>query len=115
MLVQYLLVGFEPSGSALKKQYEVKLIREDDLDGRGALQFTLVPKSQEVAEIVPVIMLWIDETSWLPAQLVIRHRTGGLQVTVRYGEMTSQDDEPADVFRADWPDGTEIVRRSAGR
>ncbi len=109
-LVQYALVGFAPAGSALKKDYEVSLIREDDLAGQKTLLFTLVPKSEPIKAAVPNLMLWVDTTTWLPAKQLFRHGGGVLQVTVRYTAVTPHNDLPAERFQAAWPEGTRILQ-----
>jgi outer membrane lipoprotein-sorting protein len=108
LLVQYILLGFSPRGSDLKKLYEVKLIRESTLDDRRVLQFSLTSKSKLIAGSISVMQLWIDMETWLPAQQVILH-TGGLQITVRYLQITRDDDLSDSLFQADWPEGTKIV------
>jgi outer membrane lipoprotein-sorting protein len=109
LLAQYVVVGFVPGGSALNKRYKVKLVREDELDGRLALLFELVPKDEAARAAVPAIMLWVDRTTWLPAQQLIRHGAGGLQVTVRYVDLTPVEQLPAGKFRPQWPEGTELI------
>jgi len=108
-LVQYVLVGFAPAGSALKKHYEVNLIREDNLDGQRTLLFTLVPKSAAVRAALPNLMLWVDTTTWLPAQQFFRHGGGVLQVTTRFTGLTPQTDLPEERFQPAWPEGTRIL------
>lgn len=106
LLVQYAVLGFGPTGTALKKQYDVKLLREDTLDDRNVLVFRLSPKSKEAASVISNIVLWIDTASWLPAQQLILHSTSGIQVTVRYLSLTRNDDLPDEFFKPDWPAGT---------
>jgi outer membrane lipoprotein-sorting protein len=109
IVLKYILLGFQPRGSDLKRSYDVELVREDELATGNALLFTLTPKLlKKAVPTISGIMLWIDEISWLPAQLIIR-REGGQQITVRYGAMTEQQELPADTFRADWPADTAII------
>lgn len=109
LLVQYVLLGFVPTGTALKKDFKVNLVREEVVDGRSTLMFTLVPRSEDLQAVIQPITLWIDTTTWLPAQQRIRHNDGGVQITVRYLEMTRADDLPNDLFRPDWPEGTRVI------
>ena len=110
-IVQYALVGFAPAGSALKKDYEVTLVREDDLDGRKVLLFTLVPKAEAVRAAVPNLMLWIDTTTWLPARQLLRHGGGVLQVATTYTNVAPRSDLPEERFAPVWPEGTRVLRR----
>ena len=108
-LVQYALLGFTPAGSALKKGYEVSLIREDELDGQRVLLFTLVPKSEAIRASLPNIMLWVDTTTWLPAGQLFRDGGGVLRITTRYTHVTPQSDLPDERFEPAWPEGTQII------
>jgi len=110
-LVQYALLGFAPAGSALKKQYEVSLIREEELDGQHVLLFTLVPKSEKLKAVIPNVMLWVDTATWLPARQLFRHGGGFLQITTRYSNVTPESDLPDERFEPVWPEGTEVFRK----
>ena len=111
LLVQYVMLGFRPAGSGLKKDYKVESVRAGNLEGREVLQFVLIPKSKEVAAVVPFITLWIDQTSWFPRQLQVRHGSGGMEVNVHFGDVQVQEEQPVGKFAADWPESTEIVRK----
>ena len=110
LLAQYALLGFAPAGTALKKDYKVRYVREDTLGDRKAHLLTLDPKSKEVAATIASLQLWVDSETWLPAQQLIRHKAGRLQVTVHYHEIVPKDDLPVTLFRPIWPKGTKLVK-----
>jgi len=108
LLAQYLLVGFMPRGNMLKQWWKVESVRETDLDGRQALYLVLKPKDKLVAQAIPFIGLWVDQTNWLPAQAMVRQDTGGLTIDVHYSELAPMERFDPDRFRPDWPEGTAI-------
>lgn len=107
LLVQYVLLGFSPRGSGLKKDYHVKLIREDRVGDRAALLFTLDPKNKQLKEILSAVQLWIDLETWLPAGQRVVHQPSGLTIEVRYTSMTPAEGATAQTFQVDWPEGTD--------
>jgi len=110
LLAQYVLVGWVPSGGAIKKQYKVKLLREESLDGRNVVVLSLEPKSKPVKQAISSIVLWIDTATWLPAQQLLRHSSGGMQVTVRYLDVSRDDDLSDEFFESKWPPGTKMIK-----
>jgi len=110
VLAQYALLGFVPRGNGLKKDYQVKLTGEDELDGKKVLFFVLTPKSKEVAKAVSVIRLWIDQATWLPAQQQILLAGSKTELTVRYLTIEQIDELPAEFFQPKIPPGTEKIK-----
>jgi outer membrane lipoprotein-sorting protein len=110
LLVQYALLGFVPAGSGLKKQYDLILVEQGVLDDNDVLLIELTPKSDEIGRAISSIRLWIDPSTWLPAQQMIFHKTSGIQLTIRYLDLSYDDELPGELFRPAWPDGTKSVR-----
>lgn len=108
---QYALVGFNPAGSALKKEYKVTFLRSEELDGHDTVVFNLQPKSKEAAAAVSAIVLWVDQANWLPYQQVIRHGTSGLQATIRYSDISTTEELPEELFTDVWPAETKIIQQ----
>lgn len=65
---QFLLLGFGTSGKSLTESYTITLKGEETLDNHKVLLLELVPKTEEVKRQLSKIQLWLDESSWLPAQ-----------------------------------------------
>jgi outer membrane lipoprotein-sorting protein len=108
LMGQYALVGFNPAGSDLKKDYKVTLLRTEELDGRDTIVFNLAPKDKTVEATIAAIVLWVDQSTWMPYQQVVRH-AGGLQATIRYTDMAPTEDLSEELFRNVWPPDTRIV------
>jgi len=111
LLVPHVLTGFTPSGSGLKKEYNVRLIREEDLDDRKTLFFTLSPKSKELRAVISTVQLWVDQETWLPAQQLILHEKSRLRIRVRYLSVSGENDLPDTLFRPDWPEDAEKIKK----
>jgi outer membrane lipoprotein-sorting protein len=111
LLVQYVMLGFHPRGSDLKRDYKVALVKREQIDDRETFLLELTPKDKIVAEAFPALMLWIDGTTWLPAQQLIRQGSGGLQVSITYRDLTHEPELPATLFRSEWPEGTKVVHK----
>ena len=65
---EFLVLGFGPSASSLSDTYDIRLLGEENVDGRKAYMLELRPKSDKAAAYFPQIVLWIAEQVWLPIQ-----------------------------------------------
>lgn len=110
-LGQYLMLGFVPAGSALKKRLRVRMVENSKLNGKEALSFLMTPKSRSAAHAISRIQLGVDPTTGLPAQHEVVHASGESQLAVRYLSMPPDDDPPATLFRAKWPSGTKTMHK----
>jgi outer membrane lipoprotein-sorting protein len=65
---EYLLLGFGSDKDALKEAYQIRMLGEEQIEGRNTYMLELSPKSQRVSSIFPRIVLWIDPQIWVPVQ-----------------------------------------------
>jgi len=110
-LAQYVLLGFVPAGTDMKKDYNVGLVDNATLDDKPVLNFLLTPKSKAAAKAIARIMLWVDPETGLPLQQQIVHAVGGTELFVRYLSIAEEDELPDTLFHATWPEGTTKVRK----
>jgi outer membrane lipoprotein-sorting protein len=110
-LGQYVMLGFVPSGSALKAQYDVRLAGDNTLDGKPVLSFLITPKFTQAARAVKRIQLWVDPESGLPVKHEVVHASGLSRLVVRYLSMSRDDELPGSLFQPRWPEGTTTVRK----
>jgi hypothetical protein len=113
-LGQYVMLGFVPTGSALKQRFDVALVEDSTLDGEPVLSFLLTPKRKKgylTATAIARIQLWVDPESGLPVRHHIAHVSGDAKLSVRYLSLSRDDKLPDSMFQPDWPEGTTIVRR----
>ena len=107
---QFLLLGFGTSGAELKKGYVVTLQDEESLDNRKVVLLELTPKSDEVRNQLSKIELWIDESTWLPAQQKFYETGSGDYFIIRYKNMVRNVRIADSQFKPHWPHGTTRVK-----
>ena len=110
MADQYLALGFGMRTEALRKNYAVALINEEELDGHKAAVLELVPKSDEVRKQISKIHIWVDESSWLPVQQKF-FETGSEDYFISHYTKVMKNLKVGDgKFKGDWPKGTKVEK-----
>ena len=107
---QFLLLGFGTSGSELRKGYSITLQGEEILDNRKVVLLELTPKSDEVRNQLSKIQLWIDESTWLPAQQEFYEAGSGDYFIIRYKNTVPNVRIADSHFKPHWPRGTTRVK-----
>ena len=107
---QFLLLGFGTSGQELKKSYVVTLQGEDTLDGAKVMRLELEPKAADVRNEIEKIDLWLDETTWLPAQQQFYENGTQDYFIIRYTHMARNVNIPDSRFKPHWPSGTSRIK-----
>jgi len=107
---QFLLLGFGTSGNALKKSYLITLQGEEVLDNRKALLLELTPKSEDVRNQISKVQLWLDESTWLPAQQKFFETGSGDYFIVRYTNVVRNIRISDDRFKPRWPKGVTKIK-----
>jgi outer membrane lipoprotein-sorting protein len=107
---QYLALGFGTRADSLKKNYEVSLAGEEELDGHKMALVELVPRSDEVRKQITKIVMWVDEASWLPVQQKFLEAGSGDYFLSRYKNVMKNLKIGDGKFKADWPKGTKIEK-----
>ena len=110
-LEPYVRLGFSPTGKDLQKDFLVSFIGEKEISGRRALGLELTPKKDSLRAVISKIELWVDEASWLPARQVISQAAGGETMTITYTGMAKNLSLNPDLFKVDWPKGTDKQRQ----
>lgn len=110
MADQYLALGFGTRVDSLKKNYEMALSREEELDGHKAAVIELVPKSGDVKSQISKIEMWVDESSWLPVQQKFYETGSGDYFMSRYTKVMKNLKLGDGKFKPDWPKGTKIEK-----
>jgi len=107
---QFLLLGFGTSGSSLKESYAVTLQGEETLDNHKVVRLELLPKTDEVRKQLSKILLWLDESTWLPAQQQFFETGSGDYFIIRYRNIKRNVRISDDEFKPRWPHGTTKVQ-----
>ena len=107
---QFLLLGFGTSGSSLKESYAVRLQAEETLDNRKVLLIELLPKTDDVRKQLSKILLWVDQSTWLPVQQQFFETGSGDYFIIRYRNIVRNAHIQDGEFKPHWPHGTTRVQ-----
>jgi outer membrane lipoprotein-sorting protein len=107
---QYILLGFGTRSAEVRKNYDVVLTGEDELDSRKIALLELTPKSEDVRKQITKIQMWIDEASWLPIQQKFFEATAGDYFLFHYTDLKEDLKVPENKFKQDWPKGVSRVK-----
>ncbi len=107
---QFLLLGFGTSGTDLKKHYLLTVHGEDVLDKQKVILLELTPKSEEVRNQISEIRLWIDQSTWLPAQQQFFETGSGDYFIIRYTNVVRNVKIADSRFKPHWPKGVTKVK-----
>jgi outer membrane lipoprotein-sorting protein len=110
MADQYLALGFGTKSESLRKNYQVSLNGEEDLDGRKMAVIELVPNAEDVRKEITKIEMWVDEASWLPVQQKFFEAGSGDYFMSRYKSVMKNLKIADSKFRPDWPKGTKVEK-----
>ncbi|MGZ4896799.1 MAG: LolA family protein [Candidatus Angelobacter sp.] len=105
----FLSLGFGASGDELKRDYEVKWMGWEPVDGLKTAKLDLTPKNEKVLQTYHKIILWIDpERDVLLKQQFFEH-SGDYRVA-HYTNMRLNDKIQDDVFRLKTDRNTKVVK-----
>jgi outer membrane lipoprotein-sorting protein len=107
---QFLLLGFGTKGAELKKGYSIKMGSEERLDDKKTVELELTPKSDSVRNQISKIEIWLDESTWLPAQQRFDEAGSGDYSIVRYSKIALNPRISDSEFKPHWPKGTEKIK-----
>jgi len=110
MVDQFLLLGFGTSGATLRRNYNITLQGEDTLDNHKVLELELTPLSADVRNQISKVQIWLDESTWLPAQQKFFETGSGDYFTIRYTNVVRNVRISDARFRPQWPKGVTKVR-----
>jgi outer membrane lipoprotein-sorting protein len=110
MVDQYLALGFGTRTEALRKNYNIALTGEEELDGHKAAVLELTPKSEEQQKQISKVVIWVDESSWLPVQQKFMEAGSGDYVLSRYTKVMKNLKLGDGKFKPDWPKGTKVEK-----
>jgi outer membrane lipoprotein-sorting protein len=110
MVDQFLLLGFGTPGASLKKNYIITLQDEETLDNRKVILLELTPKDDDVQRQVSKIQIWLDESTWLPAQQKFLETGSGDYLNIRYTKVVSNIRLADERFKPIWPKGVTRIK-----
>jgi outer membrane lipoprotein-sorting protein len=110
MVDQYVLLGFGTKTQNMQKSYDVKLLGEEQLDGKKTFLLELTPKSDDVRRQITKIQMWIDASSWLPIQQKFFETGGGDYIQFHYSNVMKNLKISDSRFKPDWPKDANRVK-----
>jgi outer membrane lipoprotein-sorting protein len=98
LVEQFFLLGFGTDTDRLKKDYDLKFLKEENLDGDTTVVLELTPRSEETLAQISTINLWVSEESWLPVQQKFL-QPGGDYFIARYTNVKVNRAIPSSAFQ----------------
>ena len=98
LIQQFLLLGFGTESKEMRKVYNVKYLKEEQLGGDTTAVLELVPREESLAAQLSKIQLWISEESWLPVQQKF-FEAGGDYSVARYSSVRVNRNLPSSAFQ----------------
>jgi len=109
LVQQFLLLGFGSEIAELRKSYNIKHLREEDLEGDSTEVLELTPRKGSIAQQLTRIQIWVSEDSWLPAQQQF-FEPGGDYLIARYTSVKVNRPIGSSTFEIHTPKGAKRVK-----
>lgn len=104
LLDQFLLLGFGSTSKDLEKNYTLKLIGNESLQGKETSKLELVPKSSAAQEHLKKVEMWLPHEAGHPIQQKF-FQSSGDYVLVSYSETKLESALPDTAVRLNLPKG----------
>jgi outer membrane lipoprotein-sorting protein len=109
LIQQFLLLGFGTDTNELKKSYDVKYLREEDLVDDTTALLELTPRRASVSTQISKIQIWVSEESWIPTQQKF-FETGGDYLLAIYSGVKVNRLLPGSTFEMNAPENAKRVK-----
>ncbi len=109
MVQEFFLLGFGKETEGLKKDYTLKFLTEEDLEGDTTAVLELTPRKESVAAHISKVQLWISEESWLPVQQKFVEPSGDYLIA-RYSGVRVNRHIPSSTFEISPAPGAKRVK-----
>jgi outer membrane lipoprotein-sorting protein len=109
LVEEFFLLGFGSETEELKKSYQLKYIKEEELEGDTTALLELIPRKESVASQITKIEMWVSEESWLPAQQQF-FEPGGDYLIARYSAVKVNLRIPPSTFEIIPAEGAKRVK-----
>jgi outer membrane lipoprotein-sorting protein len=107
-LESFLVLGFGGSGHDLLKQYDVKYLGTEQVDGVNAEKLQLIPKSVKVRNNVERILLWIDPARGVSVRQQFFEPSGDYRLS-KYSNIQLNAKIPDNVFKLKTDAKTKVI------
>lgn len=101
---QYLLLGFGSTSRDLRKNYNLKLLGEEQVLGKNTARLELIPKSKEALEHLRKVEMWIPAGEGYPIQQKFYYPSGDYHLA-SYSDLRWNPDLSDDAVTLKLPKG----------
>ncbi len=105
---EFMAIGIGQSRQKLRDNFFIKFLKHEELDGTRTSVIEMRPKSEKTAAFLTVIILWMDEQSWLPIQSKLQELNEDYLLT-RFTNMKINAPLPDSTFSLRLPADVEVV------
>ncbi len=109
---EFLLIGFGQPTSSLTKTWEVRFVQEETLNDTKTSLLELKPKSDKVSAMFSKILLWVDQSHWIPIQTRLTE-TSGDYLIIQFDNMKINPRLSDRAFKLHVPSNVEKIKTSA--
>jgi outer membrane lipoprotein-sorting protein len=107
---QYVRLGFGTRVENIRKNYDIALKSEEELDQKKTVLLELTPKSEAMRRQISKIQMWIDEASWLPLQQKFFETGSGDYILFHYTNLMKNLKLGDVKFKPDWPKSVQKIK-----
>ena len=105
----FLVLGFGAETGELKKSYDIRYLKEEELGGDTTAVLELTPRKENLASQLTKIQMWVSEDSWVPAQEEF-FEPGGDYLIARYKQIKVNFKLPSSTFEIQPAAGAKRVK-----
>jgi outer membrane lipoprotein-sorting protein len=109
LVEEFFLLGFGSETEELKKSYQLKYMKEEELEGDTTALLELTPRKESIASQITKIEMWVSEESWLPTQQQF-FEPGGDYMIARYTAVKVNLRIPSSTFEIRPAEGAKRVK-----
>jgi outer membrane lipoprotein-sorting protein len=94
----FLALGFGGRGSDLKKNFELRYVGTENINGKPTFKLELTPKTQEVKSMFPLITLWINQQTGMSEQQKLDQGEGDYRLAKYFNINVNPPTLPSTAF-----------------
>ena len=103
--------GYEGSIEKARKNYDISLVTDADTEAEdeGIYVLRLVPRPSMQTPQYNEIMLWVDDSIWLPVRMDLSESDGEVINRIEFWEIKINETIDDDIFQFEVPPGVEVI------
>ena len=109
LVEEFLLLGFGAETGDLRKSYDIRYLKEEELGGETTAVLELIPRKQSLSAQLTRIEMWVSEDSWMPAQEQFFEPSGDYMIA-KYSDVKVNLALPSSSFEIHPAAGAKVVK-----